>query len=191
MTLDIRIWDVNHGNSASIKLPNGNVMMLDCGSNPLTDFSPLLHTRNLWKTELGYLIISHPHMDHISDIVNIDSFKPTVLLRPRIDYSTLKYGKSGYDLDVINKYIDFQHTYTRSPSPTNAPRGPWRESVEIKNFCLNGEQTDLNDYSYVTFISYGSFHFAYGGDLTTSGWERLIEQEGDEFTNRLAQVNFF
>lgn len=191
MTLDIRIWNVNHGNSASIKLPNGNVMMIDCASNPKTGFSPINRTKNLWKCELGYLIISHPHMDHISDIVKIDSFKPVTLLRPKIDYLVLRNGKSNNDLDIINKYIEFQEPYTAPCKPPNAPSKEWREDVEIKNYHLKGEQSDLNNYSFVTFISYDGFHFASGGDLTTKGWENLIEQEGEDFEKRLARVNFF
>jgi len=191
MTLDIRIWDVNHGNAMSIKLPNGNVMMIDCGSNPITDFSPIYQTKRLWKKDLGYLVISHPHMDHIRDIVNIDSFKPTTLLRPKIDYSVLRNGKSGSDLDIINKYINFQESYTAPVVPPHAPSKEWREDVEVKNYSLNGEHDDLNDYSFVTFISYGSFHFASGGDLSSSGWDELVEQEGKSFLDRLAKVNFF
>jgi len=190
LSLDIRIWDVNHGNSSSIKLPNGNIMMIDCASNPLTDFSPIKRTKGLWGGKLGYLIITHPHMDHIRDIVNIDSYKPTTLLRPKIDYSILREGKYGEDLEIINKYIDFQSYFTVPVNTPNAPTQPWRGDVEIENYFLKGNHTDLNDYSVVTFISYGGFHFATAGDITTEGWEKLIEQEGDDFLDRLARVNF-
>ena len=191
MSLDIRIWDVNHGNSASIKLPNGNIMMIDCASNPLTNFSPILRTKTLWGESLGYLIITHPHMDHIRDITNIDSYKPTVLHRPKIDYSFLREDKSEEDLEIINKYIDFQAEFTEPVKSPNAPTKPWREDVEIMNYYLKGDHVDLNNYSLVTFISYGAFHFATAGDITTDGWKKLIEQEGDGFLNRLSRVNFF
>ena len=188
--LDMRIWNVNHGNSMSIKLPNGNVMMIDCASNPITDFSPLHHTKKLWKN-LDYMIISHPHMDHIRDIVNIDSFKPTTLLRPKIDHAVLRNEKFSSNLDIINAYIDFEKRYTEPVTPPNPPTKEWRGDIEIVNYSLNGDHGDLNDYSFVTFISYGSFHFATGGDLSSSGWDRLIEQEGKPFLHRLSKVNFF
>ena len=191
MKLNIRIWDVNHGNSMSVKLPNGNVMMIDCGSNPTTNFSPINRTRRLWGRDLSYLIISHPHMDHIRDIVNIDSFKPTTLLRPKLSNSILRSGKSGSDLDVIETYIDFQGNYTVSARSPSAPSKEWSNEVQVKNYSLNGDHNDLNDYSIVTFISYGSFHFLSGGDLSSSGWDRLIEQEGQPFLDRLSRVNFF
>ena len=188
--LDMRIWDVNHGNSMSIKLPNDNVMMIDCASNPITDFSPLYQTKKLWK-HLDYLIISHPHMDHIRDIVNIDSLKPTVLLRPKISHSVLRNQKYKSNLDIINTYIDFEKNYTDPTTLPDPPTKEWRGDIKIKNYLLDGEHDDLNDYSIITFISYGSFHFASGGDLSSSGWDRLIDQEGKPFLDKLSKVNFF
>ena len=186
MSLDIRIWDVNHGNSASIKLPNDDIMMIDCASNPLTDFSPILRTRELWDESLKYLIITHPHMDHIRDITNIDSYKPRILDRPKIDYERLRDGKSEEDLEIINKYIDFESEFT---TPIEYP--PQGQEFKIKNYYLEGDHEDLNDYSIVTFISYGAFHFATAGDITAKGWKQLIDQEGDDFLKNLSQVNFF
>ena len=191
MKLDMRIWDVNHGNSMSVKLPNGNVMMIDCGSNPNTNFSSINQTRRLWGKDLSYLIISHPYMDHIRDIVNIDSFKPTTLLRPKLHPSILRNGKSGSNLDVIDTYIDFQNNYTAPARSPSAPSKEWGNQVEVTNYSLNGDHNDLNDYSFVTFISYGGFHFLSGGDLSSSGWDRLVEQEGQSFLDRLSKVNFF
>ena len=193
MKLDMRIWDVNHGNSMSVKLPNGNVMMIDCGSNPDTNFSPINHTKRLWGADsiLSYLIISHPHMDHIRDIVKINSFKPVVLLRPKIDPSILRNGMSGSNLDIINTYIDFQNNYTEPQSSPNAPSKEWGDQVELENYSLDGDHDNLNDYSFVTFISYGGFHFLTGGDLSSSGWDNLVEQEGEPFLDKLSQVNFF
>lgn len=130
-------------------------------------------------------------MDHIRDIVNIDSYKPATLLRRKIDYSILRKGKYDKDLETINKYIDFQSSFTEPVTASDAPTQPWSGEIEIKNYLLKGDHADLNDYSIVTFISYGGFHFATAGDITTEGWEKLIEQKGDGFLDRLARVNFF
>ena len=191
MKLDMRIWDVNHGNSMSVKLPNGNVMMIDCGSNPDTNFSPINHTKRLWGDALSYLIISHPHMDHIRDIVNINSFKPDVLRRRHIDPSILRNGMSGSNLGIIDTYINFQNRYDEPSSPPLAPSKEWGDQVIVKNYSLEGDHNNLNDYSLVTFISYGGFHFLTGGDLSSSGWDNLVEQEDESFLDKLSQVNFF
>jgi len=191
MSLEIIIWDVNHGNSASIKLPNGKILMLDCAANPVTEFSPIYQTKRHWG-HLDCLNISHPHLDHISDILNIDYMKPDSLERPFIDHDRLREGKDGEALEIINKYIDFESSFSYDAPPEKHPHyTEWSDDVEINDFRLDGEHEDLNDYSSVTFLSYGSFHFAYGADLSSGGWDKLIDQEGSKFKNKLAKVNFF
>ncbi len=199
MTLDIRIWDVNHGNSASIKLPNGKIIMIDCARNPNTDFSPIMLTKSMWNCKsLNYLIVSHPHMDHISDFLKIDQVYPNKFRRPSVPHKKLLYNDkdekiTGTKLDIINKYIELDNHFTETPAPDDKLEAPkWSgEDVEIKTFRWKGEHSDLNDYSYITFLSYGSFHYANGGDVTSTGWEKLKEQEGDAFKKKLARVNFF
>ncbi len=190
MTLEIIIWDVNHGNSASIKLPNGKTMMLDCASNPLTDFSPIWQTKNCWG-HLDLLIISHPHIDHISDIVNIDYLKPKWLLYPEVSHNQLREGKYDNSIDIIEKYIDFTNGYKPIPPSDIDYSRSWGNEVMISNFGLNGFQEDINNYSLVTFLEYRDFTFAYAGDLTSEGWERLVEQDGTQFTDMLRKTNFF
>jgi beta-lactamase superfamily II metal-dependent hydrolase len=191
--LEIIIWDVNHGNCSVVKLPNGKVVMIDCASNPLTGFSPILYTKAYWNlSQLDYLIISHPHMDHIRDIVNIESLLPKLLTRPKIDHSVLLEKKSDEDLKVMRKYIEIDNRYTATPSTDDDPTLPsWSGGAEIFNYGLTGEQSDLNNYTFVTFIQYGGFCFASGGDLSSKGWELMINQQGESFTQRLENVNFF
>jgi beta-lactamase superfamily II metal-dependent hydrolase len=190
MSLEIIIWDVNHGNSTSIRLPNGKTMILDCAANPLTEFSPILHTKKRWGY-LDLLMISHPHLDHISDIFNIDYLKPRLLIHPEISHHQLREGKDGDALEVIEKYIDFTSGYKPIPISQQDHNKSWGDEVEILYFGLNGHQDDINDYSLVTFLSYSGFTFCYAGDLTTKGWEALINQEGYHFTNMLRKTNFF
>ena len=190
--LEIIVWDVNHGNATSVRLPNNKIIMLDCGSNPLTDFSPIIATKRHWGTDrLNYLVISHPHMDHIRDILNLNHNEPEILSRPKnIEHSKLRRDKFGTDRGIIEKYIELDRKYT-SPFSMKSDTGSWSGNVDIQNFRLNQGSEDLNDYSSVTFLTYGAFCFAYAGDLTTQGWEDLIEQEGSRFTNMLKKVNFF
>lgn len=65
--LDVRVWDVAHGSAAYIRAGNKDVV-LDCGAGP--EFSPLKWLNNPYYglNALDYLIISHPHEDHIEDL---------------------------------------------------------------------------------------------------------------------------
>ena len=88
MTLEIVFWDVQHGSATYIKTPNGTHIVQDLctgsyGTNN-KDFSPLLHLKNKWGIEqLDWVIITHPHKDHIDDIINFDKLSPCVLSRPK------------------------------------------------------------------------------------------------------------
>jgi len=190
MTLEIIIWDVNHGNSTSVRLPNGKVMMLDCAANPVTDFSPILQTKKRWGY-LDLLIVSHPHIDHISDICNIDHLKPEMFEAPQVSRQQLREGKDGEFRDIIEKYIDFTSGYHDIPQSELDYSKSWGDEVEVSYFGLDGYQEDINNYSLVTFLEYKDFTFAYAGDLTSNGWESLIDQEGSIFTRLLQKTNFF
>ena len=198
MSLEIIIWDVNHGSSVSIKLPNGKILMLDCGSNPITDFSPIKRTRDKWNVDrLDALFISHPHMDHIRDLPNIDLINPKKILRPVVNHNELLTDNNGDPItgtprEILDKYVQMDNRYSEPSPPTEqCTHSNWSGNVKIQKFGLNGIQADLNDKSLVTFFSYGNFCFAYPGDLTSEGWEQLISQEGGTFTNMLSKVNFF
>ena len=188
MALEIIIWDVNHGTSISARAPNGNVLMLDCAANPNTGFSPICQTKRRWR-RLDLLKISHPHIDHISDIVNIDCFKPAMFLAPYVSYERLRKGKYGRPKMIIEKYIGF---LKKQRLVSLSKLGPSRwGGVTISWFKLKGYQSDINDYSSVTFLTYESCTFAYAGDLSSAGWNRLITQEGFKFTRMLRKTTFF
>ena len=190
MKLEILIWDVNHGNSTSVKLPNGNTIMFDCAANPVTGFSPIWQTKKRWG-RLDLLVISHPHLDHISDIKNIYYLEPDLLLRPRVPYTQLRAGKYDESKEIIEEYIAFEKSYSATPSWASTPNYRWGGDVDIVHFGLKGHQEDMNNYSRVSFLTYGEFTFAYAGDLTSQGWEQLIKQEGAKFTRMLQKTNFF
>ena len=202
MVLKIIIWDVEHGTAISVRLPNGKVLMLDCATNDYTGFSPIQVTKDKWK-RLDLLIMSHPHLDHISDIHNIDRHNPPLFLAPYVDPKQLLEGKNDEIKDIFDKYMDLLNDVqydinvnykfsklSRDVSTLLIRREKWG-GVDITWFGLNGYQENINDYSLVTFLTYGSFTFAYAGDLSSNGWESLIRQEGAKFTRMLKKTNFF
>ena len=87
--VELIFWDVQHGHAIYIKSPNNRHIVIDLGtgqySNKNLTFSPLKHLRcNYGVTQLDYVIITHPHLDHIDDILQFDSFNPHILWRPKL-----------------------------------------------------------------------------------------------------------
>ena len=87
--LDVRIWDVAHGSAAYLRAGTKDVV-LDCGASP--EFSPLkwLNTSYYGMNSIDYLIISHPHEDHIEDLDMMKSLdlKPSDLIIQRPKQAT-------------------------------------------------------------------------------------------------------
>src|SRR5947209_2477608 len=86
--LTLIFWDVQHGSATYIKTPEGKHLVQDLGmgsyGSGAADFSPLLHLRRRWNlNQLDGVIITHPHRDHLDDILNFDALHPRVLLRPK------------------------------------------------------------------------------------------------------------
>lgn len=185
MTLEILIWNVEHGASVSVQAPNQQVLMMDCSFNPHSGFSPVLATQSHWG-QIDLLIVSHPHIDHISDINNIDYYEPPMLLAPFVPYAQLREGKYGDYSRIIEDYIALRR---RAYAPNLNPHS-WGNAV-ISSFGLQGYQYNINDYSLVTFLTYGGFTFAYAGDISSTGWDRLISQYGTRLTRMLQRTNFF
>ncbi|UOY05774.1 MBL fold metallo-hydrolase [Muricauda sp. SCSIO 64092] len=84
----IVFWDVQHGHSTYIRTPNDRHIVVDLGTGDHSgndlEFSPLRHLRyNYRVNQLDYVVITHPHLDHIDDILNFDLLSPKVLHRPR------------------------------------------------------------------------------------------------------------
>ena len=72
----MKVWAVDLGLAVHIKTPNGRNIVIDLGSKD--GVSPL---QSLKGENVGYMVITHPHHDHFSDIRNIDCAYPDVLWR--------------------------------------------------------------------------------------------------------------
>ena len=78
-------WDVQHGHATTVTSPNNRVFVVDLGQGSYgsgSTFSPLVFMHNSGIRTLDHLIISHPHLDHIDDILNVELFEVGVIFRP-------------------------------------------------------------------------------------------------------------
>jgi len=131
--LDVRIWDVAHGSAAYMRAGRKDVV-LDCGAGP--DFSPLkwLNTSYYGMNSIDYLIISHPHQDHIKDldIIKNLNLKPSNLIiqRPKqatelVEQNLKKARKEGnkkfvedaeYYLNILDEIDGTPDIYPSNPN---------------------------------------------------------------------------
>ena len=88
---ELYVWDVGDGAAIYVKTPNGKNVVIDCGASD--DFSPTEYLKNsLGVTQIDYLIISHPHKDHIKDFENIEDH-----------YGYKENGELRYHITTLNR----------------------------------------------------------------------------------------
>lgn len=182
-TLKIVVWDVQHGNAIYMKTPNGTNIMFDIGTGGYgndREFSPLKYLKYKWGVDcLHYLVISHPHADHISDISNMFdlNLKPKVLTCPKgIDPDLINRSNQPEYSEIIDRYLGLDRTYTGTVPEREDPSNYNNNGrVNIRNFSQTEEGTsNLNNYSIVSVIEYANEKILIPGDIESAGWEVLM-----------------
>lgn len=171
-TAIMKVWDVELGLAIHIVAPNGKYIVIDLGSR--NDVNPL---KSLWGKNVGYMIITHPHYDHFSDIKNINYGKPEVLWRVR-DYSReeLLLGVRESEKKDFEKYCDFCDSYYGEVLPNEDPT----TAIPFDGLTVNVFSTSLcnkankNNFSAIVVLKLGNAKIVVCGDNEIESFERLM-----------------
>jgi beta-lactamase superfamily II metal-dependent hydrolase len=180
--LQIVIWDVQHGSAAYIKTPNNKHIVQDLGIGAykanLPSFSPLLHLKNkLGVDKLDEVIISHPHRDHLDDIVNFDDLNPTVLLRPKhLSEKEILDANRMEDRAIIEKYLEINERYNSPVAESEQPLLPENNGGVVFQWFIpkNCDRSNINNHSVVNIITYATSKIIIPGDNEPDSWEELL-----------------
>ena len=176
--LIIKIFDVGAGLAIYVKTPNGKKIFLDCGGT--SELSPA-HIINPSddKISLDYLVISHPHLDHISDIINVsEKYNIDVLRRNKnLDAETMRIDNpDAEDNECLKKYFSISDKFTKTVKGDESPKNEsWENGCTFHTFNNLDTNLCVNDQSVVTFIDYGHTTILCGGDVEEKGWDELLK----------------
>ena len=173
-TASMKIWNVELGLAVHIKAPNGRYIVIDLGSTNST--SPL---KSLRGKEVGYMIITHPHLDHFSDIENISHIKQPPILSRCKDYSREELLKDARECDIskIIQYCDFIESYTL-PVPTHMD-----PTTEVPFYGLTAkvyrtsacEKSNINNFSSIVVVRLGNVKIVVCGDNEKASFKELMK----------------
>lgn len=184
---EVVFWDVQHGHMTYIKTPNNRHIVVDLGtgdySKGIEAFSPLLHLKNKYGvTQLDYVIITHPHLDHIDDILNFDALSPIVLKRPKqLSNETVLENVIDKHREKFEKYCEINNRYSSpisstSPDSTTNPEN-WG-GVEIQSFTPTScNQNNFNNHSIISVFKYANMKIVIPGDNEKCSFDELLEYE--------------
>jgi len=201
--LEIIIWDVQHGNAILIKTPNGKSLIHDIGVGDYSEnsisFSPLQHTRkkhHLYK--IDHLIITHPHLDHIEDILNLDLFRVNSISYPK-SISISEISKKidnefdSYKKEIFRKYLELiQNCLSPNLHMYNPFLPGHYGGVKIKIYSPKPDVDDSykeNEHSLTTFVFYAGYTILLSGDNGISSWKYLLNNH--YFRDDLRNVDVF
>lgn len=185
--VEMVFWDVQHGHATYVKSPNGKHIVVDLGIGSHDDnntaFSPLMHLKNNYGVnQLDFVIITHPHLDHIDDILNFDSLSPKVLLRPKHLKDEEVYHDALRDRDKpkFEKYIEINNRYNQNINDTDPVfvKPENYGGLQIQRFLPTGCPRDnFNNHSIVSVFSYADIKVVIPGDNEDESFQELLKND--------------
>lgn len=162
--LKVHYLDVGQGDSIFVELPNNETMLIDAAESYQSE-NIINYLKNLNYQKIDYVIGTHPHTDHIGGLKNIiNTFEIGKIYMPKVVSTTKTYESLLMAIKDKNLKINNAKAVT-SIIDTDA--------LKINILAPNNSiYTELNNYSVVTKITYGTTKFLFMGDA-----EKLSENE--------------
>ncbi len=167
--LSVHYIDVGQGDAAVMRLPTGETVLIDAGTNE-SERALLAHLDNLGTETIDYAVFSHPHEDHIGGADKIlDAYTVEHVILPNAQIASSSYDRmlagisdSGATLHMAT----VGDTYSVGAA-TLTVLGPAQSAHE-----------NLNNASVLLRVDYGEISFLFTGD-TEADAEGLLMQSTD------------
>ena len=171
--LKIHFLDVGEGDSILIEIPKGKAILIDTG-NPITVSKVIDYLEKNDIRHLEYLILTHPHLDHIGGVFWLSRAMPI-----------RKIYDNCQDLSQIAKSQDIYRWYQ------DLIRGDSRYNCLTANdkLIIDGVMisvlwpprplifSDFNTNSLVIMVKYNDFRGLFTGDLTAQAEAELLNRK--------------
>ena len=162
--LKVHYLDVGQGDSIFVELPNNETMLIDAAESYQSE-NIINYLKNLNYQKIDYVIGTHPHTDHIGGLKNIiNTFEIGKIYMPKVVSTTKTY--ESLLMAIKNKNLKIN---TAKGGTSIIDTDALKINILAPN---NSTYTELNNYSVVTKITYGTTKFLFMGDA-----EKLSENE--------------
>ena len=162
--LKVHYLDVGQGDSIFVELPNNETMLIDAAESYQSE-NIINYIKNLNYQKIDYVIGTHPHTDHIGGLKDIiNTFEIGKIYMPKVVSTTKTYESLLMAIKDKNLKIN-----TAKAGTSIIDTDTLKINILAPN---NSTYTELNNYSVVTKITYGTTKFLFMGDA-----EKLSENE--------------
>ena len=174
-------WDVKHGHATTVTSRNGRVFVVDLGQGSYAaggTFSPLAALYRRGIRRIDHVIVSHPHRDHIDDILTLAWFDIGVMTRPaHLTYADVMVGVRDADRPKFERYWQLHQHFV-------APVSTWDDATVASSFGGLTAQTfrpwscdrsNLNNHSIVTVFEEAGIKVVVPGDNEGCSFDELLK----------------
>lgn len=183
------VWDVQLGLAIHVKAPNGKYIVIDLGTGTYNT-SPL--RKRMWDN-IAYMVITHPHLDHISDILNFDINSPKILQRAKsLTNEEVMEGVRYCDKAKFEKYCDINDRYNspvRYDDENNTENPDNYGGLEIQTFSTSAcDHSNFNNFSIITIFKFSGIKVVVCGDNEKDSFDVLMRRSDFKDAVRNADV---
>jgi len=166
--LRVTFCDVGQGDAAYVRFPDGRDMLVDGGPNDKV-LECLGDTMPFWDRHINLVVMTHPQKDHLQGLISVfERFGVDYFVRSQVDHTTQGYQKLK---DLIKQKHVPEKLVTAGEnvsvgSATLTLLWPTEFQISKNASGVLGATSDpnINDYSLVFLLSYGSFDVLFTGD---------------------------
>lgn len=164
--LTVTFFDVGQGDMALIRSPEGKNILID-GSESGNVAVGDLNRSGVGKIDL--LILSHPHYDHVGGLANVlESFPVGTVLDAGFPHPSFSYRS------FLKKIDEKDISYKLARSPQSLELGKLKIAVFYPDKLMEGTDSDANNNSVVTKITYQDFSVLLVGDVEKEAEDKLL-----------------
>ena len=145
---EVDFIDVGQGDSTLV-CSDGKYMLIDTGDRD-GENTLINHLKERGVKKLDYLVLTHPHADHIGEAAEIvEGFKIGKIIMPRV------------------------------PDDLTPTSSVYEGEISVQTYAAEGEYSNLNDYSVVLRLTHGENSFLITGDCEKQEESELLERGCD------------
>ncbi len=164
--LRLHAIDVGQGDATFVEFPDGQCMLIDAGER---DYGAVVceYIKALNYTKIDYLIGSHPHSDHIGGLAEVlENFEVGQVWMPKKASTTATFEKLLKTVKA--KGLTIQTALAGKQIVSSAD---WK--VQLLSPVEEDYGDEMNLYSAVVKITYGTQRFLIMGDAETENEEQM------------------
>jgi len=163
---NLKVHFIDVGQGDCILIEDGTSAMLIDAGNPENGPDIVSYIKKLGISKLDFVIATHPHADHIGGMADvINAFDIGRIIMPKVEHTTRTF--ENLLLTIRNKGLKIT-----APVPGTEYRlGNTSFTILAPN---SSSYKNLNDYSVVVRLTYGSTSFLFTGDAEQTSEKEIL-----------------